>query len=161
MNEEDASEPADPLPTYQVNISKHNIKILGVNNMLRLLAKNVLKAEKCKYSIVELTLTDDVLLRELNKQYRNLDKTTDVLSFPFEESDFLGEIYISVPQVFKQSETYSCTPGEELFRVSLHGVLHLLGYDHMTTPQRKVMRSLEAKYTEMFKQLICEPGALK
>jgi rRNA maturation RNase YbeY len=160
MNQEDTPDPIEPNLAFRVNISKHRTKISGVHKMLRTLAISVLKMERSHFGSVEITLSDDLLLRELNKQWRNLDKTTDVLSFPFEESDFLGEIYISVPQVLRQSETYQCTPGEELFRVTLHGVLHLLGYDHITTPQRKIMRALEAKYTEMFKHYICEPGGI-
>ncbi|WP_027091127.1 rRNA maturation RNase YbeY [Cohnella thermotolerans] len=108
--------------------------------------------------VVTLTLTDDEGIRELNREYRGLDKPTDVLSFPMrggedpeihyedefetledenpEEADgdpfaeLLGDIVISVPRALAQAEEYGHSVERELGFLFVHGFLHLLGYDH-------------------------------
>jgi len=106
---------------------------------------------------LSLSVIGDVKMRELNKQYRSLDKTTDVLAWPFSASDQskgfidptssklldLGEIVISYPQLQKQAQQYNCSEINELKRLFIHGFLHLLGYDHQTTRQRSRMENLE------------------
>ena len=75
-------------------------------------------------------------MRRLNRQYRGLDKTTDVLSFPLCEAgvpqpgDALGDIVISIPRAAAQAEEYGVSFRNELLRLLLHGLLHLIGYDH-------------------------------
>lgn len=120
--------------------------------MLRWTALNVLKREK-KLGEVHLVFCSDETVRALNGEFRKLDKTTDVLSFPWtsDENDlvkgpFLGEIYVSLPQVERQAPEYGATKRQELERVIVHGLLHLCGYDHATPVQRKQMRALEEQY---------------
>jgi len=74
-------------------------------------------------------------MRRANREYRNLDKTTDVLSFPGEESEdgaHLGDILISVPVARRQAAEAHHEPEREIRTLLLHGVLHCLGYDHET-----------------------------
>ena len=109
------------------------------------LAKALLKKEK-KNTLVNIVLCDDFRQRELNRDYRKFDRVTDVLSFVWNEPDFLGEIYIAEGQVKRQASLYGNSYYGELKRVLVHGLLHLCGYDHHSKVQRKIMREKERFY---------------
>ena len=94
---------------------------------------------------------DDAYIRRLNREYRHLDRATDVLSFKMDDDttpdqDLLGEIYISMDRARDQAVRYHVSVDEELQRLIVHGCLHLLGYDHRRTAERRVMRQKEAHY---------------
>jgi len=89
---------------------------------------------------VSLLLTDDPTIRELNREYRGRDRSTDVLSFALNEGDFpdpapemWGDIVISVECALRQAEAYGHSFETEMARLLIHGALHLIGYDHETT----------------------------
>lgn len=103
--------------------------------------------ENCEVSV---TLTDDAHIHELNKQYRGLDRPTDVLSFAFvdseepeveggSETEVLGDIIISLERAWEQSQEYGHSMERELSFLTVHGMLHLLGYDHMEEEERMEM----------------------
>lgn len=100
---------------------------------------------------LNILFTDDTEIRELNREFRNKDKATDVLSFPSGEKlsgrSFLGELVISIPTAKRQAREFEVTLRDELLRLIVHGLLHLLGYDHegvgKTEAQR--MRRLEGR----------------
>ncbi|KAB2952280.1 rRNA maturation RNase YbeY [Heliorestis acidaminivorans] len=107
---------------------------------------------------ISLLLTNDHKIKELNKSYRNIDKATDVLSFAMEEQsdeelDFddptegqiLGDIVISLDRAKEQAEEYGHTLERELGFLFVHGMFHLLGYDHETEEEKEEMRVLEEK----------------
>ncbi|OGC05904.1 rRNA maturation RNase YbeY [candidate division WOR-1 bacterium RIFOXYA2_FULL_36_21] len=78
-----------------------------------------------------ITFGDGALLRELNKKYRNKNKTTDVLSFNLgDKKNIMGDVYISVPAAKRQAKEYNISLKEELLRLAIHGTLHVLGYTH-------------------------------
>jgi len=79
---------------------------------------------------VNIILTDDESMADLNLKYRDRKGSTDVLSFPFDEENFLGEIYISVDRARVQAAQWGVKFESELRRLLAHGLLHLLGYDH-------------------------------
>jgi probable rRNA maturation factor len=84
---------------------------------------------------VHLVLTGDQTMRELNQQFRDIDRATDVLSFPDGDKlpsgrSLLGEIVISLDSARRQAETLGHGEIRELCELALHGTLHLLGYDH-------------------------------
>jgi len=93
-------------------------------------------ASKTSDEDLTVEVTDDSHLRKLNMQFRSIDSTTDVLSFPSDETDpdtgrpYLGDIAISFPQALKQSLQAGHSVEIELQLLTIHGVLHLLGYDH-------------------------------
>jgi probable rRNA maturation factor len=95
--------------------------------------ENILEYLKIKDDI-ELIVTDSNEMREINRNFRSIDKTTDVLSFPLEkvEGSPLGSIVINIDMTKKNSKKFSHTPSEEFALLFLHGVLHLLGFDHET-----------------------------
>ena len=112
---------------------------------LKALANKIFQAEKGA-SPINIIITDDVSVRTLNKDYRNKNKTTDVLSFVWNDEDLLGEVYISYEQVCKQAPRFDNTEQEEMERVLAHGILHIMGYDHIKESDRKVMRAKEEFY---------------
>ncbi|MCS7260849.1 MAG: rRNA maturation RNase YbeY [Anaerolineae bacterium] len=110
--------------------------------------------EEANVPDVELTLviSDDETVHELNRAYRGVDATTDVLAFGGTAPDFvtapegasyLGDVVISYPRAIEQAIGRH-TPAEELVLLVVHGVLHLLGYDHMTPQDKKVMWAKQA-----------------
>lgn len=101
---------------------------------------------------VSVRIVDDSIMREMNRTYREVDRTTDVLSFPQwepdEEFDFyegeripLGDIVISMPKAKEQAKQLGHSLERELGFLSVHGFLHLLGYDHQTLEDRQQMFS--------------------
>jgi probable rRNA maturation factor len=105
-----------------------------------------------------LVLAGDRLLRALNRQWRGLDRPTDVLSFPMEKGPPLppearekdarlrGEIVISVPRCREQARDAGCEPGVELVRLVIHGLLHILGHDHERAGDRARMVARERRH---------------
>ncbi|HHX16447.1 MAG TPA: rRNA maturation RNase YbeY [Mollicutes bacterium] len=102
--------------------------------------------EKLDNVIFNIVFIDDNQMHKLNKQYRGVDKTTDVLSFAFEDNEdlkeevrMLGEIYISLDKAYEQAVSYGHSNLRELSFLMIHGFLHLLGYDHMEDQEEKEM----------------------
>ena len=79
-----------------------------------------------------IAFVSDSNIRKLNQQFRNIDKSTDVLSFPADEKDNLGDIAISVQTAAAQAKENGLTFENEIAQLILHGLLHLSGYDHET-----------------------------
>ncbi len=101
-----------------------NISILE-NNVINSLQKEF---SSFNISTINIIFVDEKEMQRLNEEYRNIDDVTDVLSFNLNAEGFLGEIYICPQYIKKTVEKYQ----EELLRVIIHGILHLLGYEHKT-----------------------------
>ena len=107
--------------------------------------------EEAQKKSVTIAFVSDRKMRELNKDFRAKDKTTDVLSFPFEadefdpEKDFLGDIVISLEQARRQAAENNLTLDAEIKQLILHGILHLCGYDHETDDGAMNRRELELR----------------
>lgn len=101
---------------------------------------------QCDLSVV---ITTDPDIRQLNLQYRNVDRPTDVLSFESEEVDpesgvrYLGDIVISYPRALQQAENAGHSTLNELSLLLVHGILHLSGYDHDTPERKSIMWKLQ------------------
>lgn len=104
--------------------------------------------EKLKDTSFNLIIVDNKYIHELNKTYRNIDRETDVITFALEDEDsivigtderILGDIYISLDKAKSQAEEYGHSLLRELSFLAVHGFYHLLGYDHMTEEDEKVM----------------------
>ena len=98
-----------------------------------------------KDSEVSITLVDDKQIHKLNKQYRNMDKPTNVLSFELGDDVLLGDIFISLDTVIKEAKEAHISVVEHTAHMVVHGMLHLQGYDHIKDKDAKVMESLEIK----------------
>ncbi|MFH1576227.1 MAG: rRNA maturation RNase YbeY [Candidatus Margulisiibacteriota bacterium] len=83
-----------------------------------------------RHGRINLVLVDDQRIRQLNHQFRHKDKPTDVLAFPMNEDGVLGDIAISVPTTRRNAKRYGVSYQAELKRLVVHGVLHLLGFEH-------------------------------
>jgi probable rRNA maturation factor len=94
---------------------------------------------------VSLVFCSDYIIRSLNAKYRNIDRATDVLSFAINDPDLLGEVYISVERAAVQSRRFGSSPGEEVMRLFIHGLYHLLGYDHEADGDRMKMERKERR----------------
>ncbi len=119
-------------------------KVPRRNDLLKL-ARRVVRGEKLKGQ-VNIVFCPDSHVRTLNRQYRGLDRVTDVLSFGWEEPDFAGEVFISNAQAKRQFKRFKNTYFEELRRLVVHGLLHICGYDHLKTRDRLIMRKKEDFY---------------
>jgi probable rRNA maturation factor len=126
------------------------------DDRLRQLVETVLRAEGLSGTVeLSLTLTDDAEVQRLNREFRGVDAPTDVLSFPLlspEDSPFvpppdgilhLGDVVVSYPRAVAQAAEYGHSVRRELGYLTVHGVLHLLGYDHESAADKKRMRARE------------------
>lgn len=115
------------------------------------LLNHTLEHEKVNNAIFSIIFVDDDEIHRLNRDYRQVDRITDVISFAFEDSDdlvyndirVLGDIYICIPQMKRQAINYGHSEKRELSFLAVHGLLHLLGYDHITSEDEKVMFGLQ------------------
>lgn len=131
----------------RISIRFHGQRKFGIEDLpgLRRVALRVLKAEGAT-GPVDVVFHEPQQQRALNLQWRGLDRTTDVLSFPYEEPDLFGELYIDPILAAEQAVRYRHSLHRELRRLIVHGCLHLCGHDHMTSAERKSMRALENLY---------------
>ena len=113
-------------------------------------------------SELSITLTDDENIHALNKRYRGIDKATDVLSFAFRESDepeviggadveILGDVIISLERAKVQAEEFGHSFLREVIFLEVHGLLHLLGYDHIADDERQEMETEQRFIMEKLK----------
>ncbi len=111
--------------------------------------------EGCEISLL---ITDDETVRELNRNFRGKDKATDVLSFPMGEDDMLGDIVISADTAKRQAAEAGIPLERETAFLYIHGMLHLLGYDHETGPEEE--REMFALQEDILRGLV-ESGRIK
>ena len=110
-------------------------------------AVKALRGEGVKIGEVDIILVDDDFLRDLHKKWLGKNTSTDVITFPLsDEPPMQGEIYISIDTARKQAIEYDVSLRNELCRLSVHGALHLAGYNDATASERNRMHELENKY---------------
>ena len=109
----------------------------------------LLNIKKCEFNVI---IVDNPYIKEVNKVYRHIDKETDVISFALEddktfnpEERVLGDIYISIDKVYEQAKEYGHSNLRELCFLAVHGLLHLLGYDHQEKADEEVMFALQER----------------
>lgn len=148
---EEIDEYSDDNMTIGVQVApefKEKVEVKRLVNTIRNTLENELESD----IIVEmgLLIEDDSKIQELNRQFRGIDAPTDVLSFATSESDiftaiapempvYLGDVVISYPQAEEQAQNAGHSTEEELGLLVVHGVLHLLGYDHDTEEKKAQM----------------------
>lgn len=110
-----------------------------------------LEHENVNNAIFSVVFVGDEEIHEMNREYRGVDRVTDVISFAFEDNNdlvyndirMLGDIFICIPQMKRQATEYGHSEKRELSFLAVHGILHLLGYDHMNEKDEKVMFALQ------------------
>jgi probable rRNA maturation factor len=147
---------------------EENFRGVVDESWVKKIVRQVLKAEGVTLSYeVSLVFTDSETVRQLNRDYRGVDEPTDVLAFSMlpqkgTDSSFalppdgltrLGEVIISYPQAAEQAEEQGHSPERELALLVIHGILHLLGYDHEEPEEESKMRKREGELLEK-----CLPG---
>lgn len=123
--------------TDTVNYKKYGI--------VKKVLKRTLKMEKVKNAYFDVILVDEKTIQRINREYRNIDRVTDVISFAFEDNDknsynnirILGEIYICIPRMKEQAKMYGHNETREIAFLAVHGLLHLLGYDHTISKEEE------------------------
>lgn len=143
-----------------IEVNYNNIEELpNEEALIRKVVQAVLENEMVKHDVdVYVTLTNNEEIHKINKEYRNVDRPTDVLSFPMYEreeienlkgdklsvqEEILGDIIVSIEKVKEQAEEYGHSFERELAYLITHGCLHLLGYDHMIDEEKEIMRKHE------------------
>ena len=151
--------------SVKVNIfvKQKQIKLpVGTKMLIRRACNATLQIENFENSAeVDVTLVDDEEIRKINFEQRNIDKSTDVLSFPLGENgvydknpvtkaDMLGDIVISVETALRQADLYGHGTEREIAFLTVHSMLHLLGYDHVNGGlEQTIMREKEEAVLEM------------
>ena len=106
---------------------------------------NMVVGAKYKNAEVSIILTDDAEIHEINRTYRNIDKPTNVLSFELGDDVLLGDIYISYDTVKKEAREQGISFHDHVAHMVVHGMFHLLGYDHLTDEEAVLMEMREIK----------------
>lgn len=126
-------------------INTTNVMIEELEKVNELISYAV-KREKLENAIFNVIIVDNNKIHELNKEYRRIDRVTDVISFALEdfhdidlEIRMLGDIYISYEKAKEQADYYGHSYLRELSFLTIHGLLHLLGYDHMKKEDEEIM----------------------
>ena len=105
---------------------------------------------------ISVLLTSDDNIKELNLKYRNKNKATNVLAFPIQESieqkNYIGDLAISLEKIIFESNKYKIKKNKYLSQITIHGILHLLGYDHIKDDDYEVMNKIEDR---IIKELYC------
>lgn len=132
------------------NESNYNI------NGYKKIINSVFEQFKTDNSIFNIIFVDADKIKEINKTYRNIDRVTDVISFALNDNDEmsniasneLGDIFICVSRAKEQAHEYGHSEKREIAFLSVHGFLHLSGYDHMTEEEEKVMFAKQKEILE-------------
>ena len=123
---------------------KEIVELYRVNEVL----EYAVKKEKLDNILFNVIIVDNDYIHQLNKEYRGIDRETDVITFALEDEKemispvperVLGDIYISIDKAISQADFYGHSLLRELSFLAIHGFYHLLGYDHMTEEEEKVM----------------------
>ena len=134
---------------YRNEVRKSGVDARALKTALRKLLTSLDRGD----AAISLTLVDDRAIRELNREHRGKDKPTDVLSFPLEPEPFaheklLGDIVISIDTARRQAADYDAPLQREVERLMIHGLLHVLGHDHMEPDKRAAMEAEERRLAD-------------
>ncbi len=138
----------------KINFFKENTKYnLQNKKELKELVESVCKKEGKKLVCLNLILCNDDYLKEINKKHLNKTYYTDVISFDFkeEENSVEGDVYVSVDRTKENAKNFNSKHQIELFRVIIHGLLHLIGYNDKTKKEKEIMTRKENKYISLYK----------
>lgn len=137
------------------NETNENIKEIEEMKSFIDFSTNYLDLKEVEFNII---IVDNEKIHSINKEYRGIDRETDVISFALEDDKsmilvgnrVLGDIYISIDKAKEQAKLYNHSLKRELCFLSIHGLLHLLGYDHMTKEDEEKMFSLQKEILDKY-----------
>ncbi len=126
-------------------------KIKRLDTSVKKWIKNVIEINGKSVGSINYVFCDNEYLLEINKKYLNHYYFTDVITFDYNQKEFIaGDIFISIDMVRENSMNYKVDFIEELLRVMVHGILHLLGFGDKNRSEKNKMRQMENKWLEMF-----------
>ena len=133
-----------------VLVSSHVRQVIIRDIVVKCLIQQLLVLVRESESEVSIKFVGDTRMRRLNREYRGNERTTDVLAFAFREasgpvSNMLGDVVISIPMALRQAKSFDHSLSEELARLLIHGVLHLVGYDHVRSQDYYKMNKIEKR----------------
>lgn len=137
------------MEVYYDDRQDHIIITDEIKNLIEKSIAAVLKVENLDENVeVSVSFVGDEEIRDLNRDYRGVDKSTDVLSFPMDDefiidNRILGDVIINTRRVMEQAEELGHSEERELSYLTVHSILHLLGYDHMEDEEKREMRERE------------------
>lgn len=150
------------MSNYKINVET----ILPLKKLkkrrMKQIAESVLAAETVAGADITIILVDDAYITKLNKEFMNQNDTTDVISFHLENNqnnNFIeGEIYANVNQIEQQALDFGVSYDNELHRIIIHGLLHLVGYNDATLEEKETMTTKEDDYLTMLTNQINKGG---
>ena len=135
-----------------IHIRNESLEHLVDESAVRFAAEATLLDQNAQACEISVMLTDDSQIQKLNSDYRQTDKPTDVLAFAMREgidgelhSELLGDVVISLATAKRQADENDYTLDAELARLTVHGVLHLLGYHHQTQDEEEIMFEIQKR----------------
>ena len=126
------------------NLQKYAEKV--INTCFKIVGCKILKGME-----INLILTDDKNIQEINKKYRKKDKATNVISFETGDELLLGDIFMSYDTLIREAYEQNLSFIDHFTHLLCHGVLHILGYDHIIDTDAEIMENLEIKILQKFK----------
>ncbi|MBS9784481.1 MAG: rRNA maturation RNase YbeY [Oceanivirga sp.] len=142
--------------TYDID----NVEEYFDEDKIRPYVEHILQNEKENFNekdfYVSFLITNNEVIHKINRDYRNMDKPTDVISFAYNETEndgpveVVGDIIISIDKVKEQAKEFGHSDEREFYYLLTHGMLHILGHDHMEEDEKLVMREKEEKYLNDF-----------
>ncbi len=161
---------SSPPYAIDVDVDEAFVDRVDVEN-LKAAATATLRSEKVARAALTIVITDDTYMRSLNRQFRGIDAPTDVLSFAAQEAPdsppmirnappeltaeiggHLGDLVLAFPHTKRQAQQYANSVDAELRLLVVHGTLHLLGYDHASDEERRLMWAIQDRVLARFGQ---------
>ena len=136
------------------NTNFEELEIDFITNYIKFIVEKE-KLDNCLFNVI---FIDNKEIREINREYRKIDSVTDVITFALEDNEeeinpelrILGDIYISLEKAYEQAKMYNHSDIREICFLITHGILHLLGFDHMNEEDEKIMFDKQRKLLEEY-----------
>lgn len=143
------------MSNYRINIESIYPALKVTKRQIKNVAQTVLSKQGISRAEINIILVDDEFMIRLNREFLNTEATTDVLSFNLTDKidgHLEGEVYANVEQINRQAGDYHVPFKEELFRIIIHGLLHLIGFDDRTGEEKKIMIEKEDQYLTILQE---------
>ena len=136
------------------NTEVKDLELDFITNYIKFIVEKE-KLDNCLFNVI---FIDNKEIREINREYRKIDSVTDVITFALEDNEeeinpelrILGDIYISLEKAYEQAKMYNHSDIREICFLITHGILHLLGFDHMNEEDEKIMFDKQRKLLEEY-----------